>query len=64
MSVAGSMGLTDKDYLWVVSQSIVGDISDDPAAPEEFPVGVLGKNHPRGPKNIILNDNKKNILVI
>ena len=38
------MGLTDKEYIWVVSQSIVGDISDDPAAPEEFPVGVLGKN--------------------
>ena len=39
MQHADDMKLTGKEYVWVVSQSVVGDASDAP----KFPVGLLGE---------------------
>lgn len=39
---AAELGLTKKNYVWIVSESIVGsDISTH--APNQFPAGMLGK---------------------
>lgn len=37
---AAKLGLTGANYVWVVTQSVIGDSLD---APIEFPVGMLGK---------------------
>lgn len=40
LEVANKLGLTGANYVWVVTQSVIGDSLD---APPEFPVGMLGK---------------------
>ncbi len=45
LEIANIKGLTGKEFVWVVSQSIVGDLSssNNRKAPLEFPVGLFGK---------------------
>ena len=40
MALAKSMGLTGREFVWVLSQSIVGDI--EKMKPKEFPIGLFG----------------------
>ncbi len=45
LEVATELGLTGKDFVWIVTQSIVGNIDQDnvPTAPPAFPIGMLGE---------------------
>ena len=40
MRAAEKLGLTGKNYVWIVTQSVVGPSE---VAPSDFPVGMLGK---------------------
>jgi ionotropic glutamate receptor NMDA 2B len=40
LQAANKLGLTGANYVWLVTQSVIGDSLD---APYEFPVGMLGK---------------------
>ncbi|RWS05925.1 glutamate receptor ionotropic: NMDA 2B-like protein, partial [Dinothrombium tinctorium] len=42
MAAAKELGLTGKNYMWIVSQSVVGTASEN-FAPNGFPPGMLGK---------------------
>ena len=42
LEIAETMGLTGREFVWVLSQSIVGDI--DKMKPKEFPLGLFGKD--------------------
>ena len=37
--------VTGKGHIWIVSQSIVGDLDKESKAPTDFPTGLLGKSH-------------------
>jgi ionotropic glutamate receptor NMDA 2B len=39
LQTANKLGLTGSNYVWIVTQSVIGDS----LAPNEFPVGMLGK---------------------
>lgn len=46
LELAKTMDLTGKEYVWIVSQSIVGNIEGQwKAAPDEFPIGLFGRSH-------------------
>lgn len=42
MRAANQLGLTGRNYIWVVTQSVIGQAFDN-AAPADFPTGLLGK---------------------
>nr|XP_053626918.1 LOW QUALITY PROTEIN: glutamate receptor ionotropic, NMDA 2B-like [Cherax quadricarinatus] len=42
MKEATSLGLVDKNYIWIVTQSVVGDRAEGLAVANELPVGMLG----------------------
>ena len=41
--IAKEEKVTGKGHIWIVSQSIVGDLDKETTAPKEFPIGLLGK---------------------
>ena len=45
MKEAEKLGLTNKTYVWIASQAIIGS---DTNGPEEFPVGMLGVHFKTG----------------
>lgn len=42
LQTANKLGLTGSNYVWLVTQSVIGDSLDSPV---EFPVGMLGNVH-------------------
>jgi hypothetical protein len=40
LSAAKARGLTGRNYVWIATQSIIGS---NPVTPDEFPIGMLGK---------------------
>lgn len=42
MRAANSLGLTGKNYIWIVTQSVVGPAFDNTPPPADFPTGLLG----------------------
>lgn len=42
LSAASTLGITGKNYIWIVTRSIVGTASEH-YAPTEFPYGMLGE---------------------
>jgi hypothetical protein len=45
MKVAERLGLTRKNYVWVVAQAVISSTLE---APDEFPVGMLGVHFSTG----------------
>ncbi len=41
--IAKEEHVTGKGHIWIVSQSIVGDLDKEPTAPAEFPIGLMGE---------------------
>ncbi len=44
LHLASQVGLTGKGYVWIASQSVVGDLSESTSQPgDEFlPIGLMG----------------------
>jgi ionotropic glutamate receptor NMDA 2B len=47
---ANVLGLTKSNYVWIVTQSVIGASL---SAPKDFPVGMLGVHYPTDPKSMI-----------
>ena len=43
MKAANELGLTGKNYIWIVTQSVIGPSFDTTPPPTDFPTGLLGK---------------------
>lgn len=41
LSAAGDLHLTGENFVWIVTQSVLGSTQQQP---NKFPVGMLGKN--------------------
>ncbi len=41
--IAREEHVTGKGHVWIVSQSIVGDLLQEKTAPSEFPIGLMGE---------------------
>ena len=41
--IAKEEKVTGKGHIWIVTQSILGDLDKESSAPDEFPIGLLGK---------------------
>ncbi|GFR22435.1 glutamate receptor ionotropic, NMDA 2A [Trichonephila clavata] len=44
MRAANELDLTGKNYIWIVTQSVVGPAFDNTPPPPDFPPGLLGKS--------------------
>lgn len=42
MRAANTLGLTGKNYIWIVTQSVIGPSFDTTPPPADFPTGLLG----------------------
>ena len=40
LAAAAELGLTGKNYVWIATQAVIGSTL---AAPDEFPLGMLGE---------------------
>ena len=50
MKEAKKLGLTESNYVWIVTQPVIGSFL---SAPKEFPVGMLGVHFPTDSFNMI-----------
>lgn len=44
MKAATDLSLVDKNYIWIATQSVVGDRSEAIKLPNDLPVGMLGQS--------------------
>ena len=47
---ANSLGLTKSNYIWIVTQAVIGSFL---SAPKEFPVGMLGVHFPTNSESMM-----------
>ena len=50
MKKASELGLTEKHYVWIATQAVIGPFL---SAPKEFPVGMLGVHFPTDTQSMI-----------
>ena len=51
LASAAAAGLTSSEYLWMVTQSVVGDPNDRSSSRKALPVGMIGEREEGGSSN-------------